>query len=430
MTKKKNLLGALVLSIVPGLGQMYNRQYIKGGIYLGVTVSILTFLGPWLVKKLYGLITLGQVARQDHSMFLMTEGTLALIIFVALLMYIIFVARDAYVVAKEREQGHHLNNIKETVELIFDKGFVYILLLPATVLVILMIVFPLIITVFISFTNYDLYHTPPARLIDWVGFKNYLNIFTVSIWRKTLFNVLFWTIIWTVLSTTCQITLGIVLAVIVNQPKVRCKKIIRTIFLLPWAIPAFLTILTFSSFFNDSFGAMNTQVLPFFDKLIPFVKVGTIPWKTSPFWTKTALIMIQTWLGFPYVFIITTGTLQSIPDDLYEAAEIDGATSLSKFKTITLPMIFFAMGPILVTQYTFNFNNFSLIYLFNAGGPPIPGSTAGGTDILISWIYKLTLDSKMYGIAASLTLLISIFVVTFATWRLLQSKSFKEEDMM
>lgn len=137
-------------------------------------------------------------------------------------------------------------------------------------------------------------------------------------------------------------------------------------------------------------------------------------------------MVIQGWLGFPYIFIVTTGTLQSIPDDLYEAATIDGATAFQKFKGITLPLILYAMAPILITQYTFNFNNFNIIYLFNSGGPAVPGSTAGGTDILVSWIYKLTMQNSQYALAAALTILLSIFVIGIALWQFRRTKAFKE----
>lgn len=138
-----------------------------------------------------------------------------------------------------------------------------------------------------------------------------------------------------------------------------------------------------------------------------------------------ALILIQGWLGFPYVFIVTTGVLQSIPDDLYEAAIIDGASAIQKFRNITLPLIFISISPIIITQYTFNFNNFNIIYLFNGGGPAVAGSNAGGTDILVSWIYSLTMTSSQYALAAALTILLSIFVITIALWQFRRTKSFK-----
>ncbi len=114
-------------------------------------------------------------------------------------------------------------------------------------------------------------------------------------------------------------------------------------------------------------------------------------------------------LGFPFVFAMTTGVLQAIPDDLYEAATMDGASAFTRLRTITLPLVLYAIAPIIITQYTFNFNNFNIIYLFNNGGPAVAGSNAGGTDILVSWIYKLTMSSSQYAIAATITILLSIF---------------------
>lgn len=179
-------------------------------------------------------------------------------------------------------------------------------------------------------------------------------------------DVLAWTIVWTLVASTLQVGLGILLAVVVNQKEVRFKKFFRTILVLPWAVPGFVTILVFAGLFNDSFGAFNHQILAAFG-------IDPIPWMTNANWTKLALILMQGWLGFPYVFIITTGVLQSIPDDLYEAATIDGASAFSKFRHITLPLILIAMAPIIITQFTFNFNNFNIIYLFNGAVRLFPG---------------------------------------------------------
>ena len=181
--------------------------------------------------------------------------------------------------------------------------------------------------------------------------------------------------------------------------------------------------------FNDSVGAINAQLIPLFAKIFPFLDGVLIPWKTDPTWTKIALIMMQGWLGFPYLYVLTLGILQSIPNDLYEAAYIDGANGWQKFRSITFPMIMAVAAPTLISQYTFNFNNFNIIYLFNNGGPAVAGSNAGGTDILVSWIYKLTMSSSQYAIAATITILLSIFVVGLALWQFRATKSFKNDDM-
>jgi len=216
-------------------------------------------------------------------------------------------------------------------------------------------------------------------------------------------------VIWTLLATTLQCTVGVLLAILVNQKDLKFKPLIRTIFILPWAVPGFVTILIFTGMFNETFGVINNVILDFFG-------IDPKPWLTDPFWTKTALILIQTWLGFPFVFAMTTGVLQAIPNDLYEAATIDGASKFQQMKTIT------------ITQYTFNFNNFNIIYLFNNGGPAVIGSNAGGTDILVSWIYKLTMSSSQYSIAAAITLLLSIFVVGIALWQFRMTNSFKDTN--
>jgi arabinogalactan oligomer/maltooligosaccharide transport system permease protein len=176
--------------------------------------------------------------------------------------------------------------------------------------------------------------------------------------------------------------------------------------------------------FNESFGVFNTTILPAFG-------LDPINWMTDPTATRSALILIQWWLGFPFIMTLMTGVLQSIPGDLYEAATIDGATIFDKFRLITLPMLLFATAPILITQFTFNFNNFNIIYLFNGGGPAVPGQTAGGTDILISWIYKLSLGANpQYGLAAAITLILSFFIMTLAVIQFRRTKSFKDEDMI
>ena len=182
----------------------------------------------------------------------------------------------------------------------------------------------------------------------------------------------------TLLATTLQCSVGVLLAILVNQKDLRFKPLIRTIFILPWAVPGFVTILVFAGMFNDSFGVINNAILAFFG-------IAPKAWMTDPFWTKTALIMMQTWLGFPFVFAMTTGVLQAIPDDLYEAATMDGASSATKLRTITLPLVLYSIAPILITQYTFNFNNFNIIYLFNNGGPAGVGADAGGEGIPVSF---------------------------------------------
>jgi arabinogalactan oligomer/maltooligosaccharide transport system permease protein len=414
---------ALILSIIPGLGQIYNKQTLKGVSFLVLSAAFIYVFIDLLNIGLWGLVTLGEIPQIDHSVFLLVYGILAIIVLVFGLGFYLFNLRDAYHIGKKRDTNESITTVKEQYRNLIDHGFPYLIMSPGFLLLVFVVIFPIIFVVLLAFTNYDLYHSPPAKLVDWVGFKNFIDIFKVEMWRQTFLSVLSWTLVWTFVATTFQVALGIFLAIIVNQKEVKGKAIIRTVFILPWAVPAFVSILVFAGMFNESFGAINRDILGFFG-------IDGLPWMTEPIFTRIALIFIQTWLGFPFIFAMTTGVLQSIPVDLYEAATVDGASNFQKFKNITLPLVLFATAPVLITQYTFNFNNFNLIYLFNGGGPAITGQNAGGTDILISWIYRLTMTSAQYSKAATLTMLLSVIVISVALWQFRRTKSFQEEDMM
>ncbi len=194
-------------------------------------------------------------------------------------------------------------------------------------------------------------------------------------------------------------------------------------YLLPWAVPAFITIMFFSIMFSP--GGSLTVIL---SKLLG----KTLNVKTDPTAARITLILLQSWLGSAYIFLLSTGVLQAIPADLYEAADIDGASGWQKIRRITLPMVLFQTAPLLVGQYTFNFNNFSIIYLFNGGGPFNPtsyGNLAGSTDLLISYIFKLTMENQYQAIGAAITVVISMGLMFFAFIGFRNSKAFKEERL-
>lgn len=409
---------AAALSFIPGGGQLYNKQWLKALIFFLTTAAFILVFFDLLNMGLWGIVTLGVETPRDNSVFLLAEGILSLIVLAFGIGLYYLNIRDAYANGKRRDNGLPVQHLKDNYHNLINQGYPYLISGPALILLIFSVVFPILFSFALAFTNYDLYHSPPANLFDWVGLQTFKQIFTVNIWRRTFFDVLSWTVVWTLFASTLQITLGVFLAVLVNQKELHFKKLIRTIFVLPWAVPGFVTILVFAGMFNNSFGAINNDILAFF-------KISPVMWMTDATWTRVALIIIQGWLGFPYIFTVSTGVLQSIPDDLYEAANMDGATALQKFRNITLPVILTAMAPTLITQYTFNFNNFNIIYLFNGGGPAVAGSTAGGTDILVSWIYKLTMQSSQYAIAAALTILLSVFVITIAMWQFRRTNSFK-----
>lgn len=408
-----------ILSVIPGLGQLYNKQIIKGILFMMIALSYVLLFASFISVGLWGIVTLGTTLPRDNSIFLLARGVLSLIILAIGALLFIGNIVDAYKNGAKRDEGHQLYTIRQDLKNLVSQGYPYLISGPSLIMLIFTVVFPILFSFALAFTNYNLYNSPPAKLVSWVGLETFKNIFTVDIWRSTFIDVLGWTVVWTLCATILQVSLGIFLAVVVHQKDVKFKKLIRTILILPWAVPGFVTILIFAGMFNDTFGVINTTILP-------MLGLSAKPWMTNHNYTRVALVLIQGWLAFPYIFIVTTGVLQSIPDDLYEAAVIDGASTFRKFKDITLPLILMSIAPILITQFTFNFNNFNIIYLFNGGGPAVPGSSAGGTDILVSWIYKLTMQSSQYSLAAALTILLSVFVIGIALWQFKKTSSFKE----
>ncbi|MFS1162115.1 carbohydrate ABC transporter permease, partial [Aeromonas salmonicida] len=291
---------AALLSLIPGFGQFYNKQFIKGALFFIVMSCFLGVFNDFLQQGFWGLFTLGTELPRDNSVFLLAKGVISVLIATFGLGIYYWGLRDAYLCGEKRDQGYALSGIRKQYQLLLSEGFPYLMITPGFILLVFVVVFPIIFGFSIAFTNYDLYHTPPAKLVDWIGLKNFFNIFRLDLWRSTLLDVLQWTVIWTLIATTLQCSVGVLLAILVNQKDLRFKALIRTILILPWAVPGFVTILVFAGMFNETFGVINNGIL---------ASLGIEPkqWMTDPFWTKTALILMQTWLGFPFVFAMTTG---------------------------------------------------------------------------------------------------------------------------
>ncbi|OFU50344.1 carbohydrate ABC transporter permease [Aerococcus sp. HMSC10H05] len=429
--QKSQINKATLASIIPGGGQFLNKQVLKGVIFLVIFALYILHLFSFGFDAFNGLVTLGVTPREDHSLFLLIEGVLELLITVIFIIFYAVQMWDARNVAKLNAINPDKVNrsAKDILNNLYESGFPYLLTIPAYILMLFAIVFPVVVTILIVFTNYDFQHIPPAKLIEWTGLETFNSIFTLATYRETFGAVFSWTVIWTLFATTLQVGLGFFLAILMNQPFIKFRRFFGVILLLPWAVPAFISILTFSNMFNPSAGAINSQVIPFINNLIPFLEIPALAWKTDPFWTKVALISIQGWLGFPYIYVLTTSILQSIPGEWYEAASIDGASPIQKFRFITFPHILSVAAPVLITQYTGNFNNFSMIYLFNEGGPGSVGNNAGTTDILISWVYKLTTgQSPQYNVSSAITIIISTIVIVISLIIFKYTNAFEMED--
>jgi arabinogalactan oligomer/maltooligosaccharide transport system permease protein len=418
-----------------GLGQLYNRQFVKGIAFALLELCVLLCGTRPFMHAMWGLVTLGETVQQrnargavvvmgDHSIMLMIEG----IIFVFLLLMFIavyaFNVRDAYVNGRLRDRGEKPANIAESLSRAWEKGFAYILLAPAFVFVLFTIVLPLVFGVLIAFTNYSgPNHLPPKNLVDWVGFETFVSLIKLKAWSRTFFGVLWWTVVWAALATLSTYFVGLFYALLLNHRRVRFKKFWRTLYILPWAVPGVISLLIFRNLFNGEFGPIN--------QYLKLIGLDAIPWMSDPFWAKVAIILVNLWLGFPYWMALMSGVLTNIDHELYEAAEIDGADAFARFRSITLPLILYSTAPLMIMSFAHNLNNFNVIYLFNSGGPANPSySYAGSTDILISWIYKLTLEQNKFNMASVVSIFIFVVVASFSIWNFRRTRAFKEEDLI
>jgi arabinogalactan oligomer / maltooligosaccharide transport system permease protein len=244
-----------------------------------------------------------------------------------------------------------------------------------------------------------------------IGFDNFVTVLTSPAIRGPFLRVFAWTFAFAVLSVVTTFVMGLGLALALNDPRMKGRRVTRSLLIIPYALPSFMTALIWQGLLNQSFGPIN-RIL------------GTdIPWLTSQALAgslpKFSVLLVNLWLGFGYMFLITTGALQAIPSDVKEAAFVDGASGWQAFQRITLPLLLVAVGPLLIASFAFNFNNFNVVFLLTGGGPPIQGTPtpAGHTDLLISYSYRLAFEGGRgsdFGLAAAIASVIFVLVAIFS----------------
>lgn len=253
-----------------------------------------------------------------------------------------------------------------------------------------------------------------------VGFENFAHAFGEESIREPLINVTLWTIVFAALSVASTFFLGLFLAIVFNDARMKGRRFYRIAMILPYAFPAFLSALVWAGMLSESFGFVN-QVL---------LGGAEIPWLTDPFLAKISILFVNLWLGFPYMFLVATGALQSIPDDVVEAATVDGARPWQVFRLIKLPLLLVTMAPILISSFAFNFNNFNLIYMLTGGGPrdAMASVNVGATDILISMVYKVAFTGQLrdYGLASAFTIIIFVLVAVISIVSFKKTKVLEE----
>jgi arabinogalactan oligomer/maltooligosaccharide transport system permease protein len=280
--------------------------------------------------------------------------------------------------------------------------FIIAFLLPAVIVMFGVIVYPFIYNFVISLSNMSLRHFRDWRII---GLRQYVKVFSEEIF----YSVFFKTLIWTFVNVSFHVVIGVFLALILNKKSLKFKPIFRTLLILPWAIPQVITALTWRSMFNFEYGAINIFIAK-------YLNLSPVEWLLRPFEAFTACIITNVWLGFPFMMVVALGGLQSIPQELYEAAEIDGASAWQKFKNITLPFLRPVMAPAITLGIIWTFNNLNIVWLVSNGGEP-----GDQTHILVSYVYKAAFNLYRYGYASALSVV--IFFILLAIGLYFQKKT-------
>ena len=273
--------------------------------------------------------------------------------------------------------------------------FITFLLAPALLVIIAVVAFPFFFNVILSFSNANLYHIRDWRLI---GFAQYISVFQ----QQLFWSILLKTVIWTTVNIVFHVAIGVFLAVVLHQKFIRGKSAWRVALILPWALPQYISALTWRGMFNYEYGSVNLLITK-------YLHLSPVQWLTSPFEAFLAVIITNIWLGFPFMMVIALGGLQSIPDELYEAADVDGASKWFQFWHITAPLLRPVMIPAITLGTVWTFNNINVVWLVSNMGEP-----ADSTHILVSYVYKAAFNMYRFGWAAALSVVIFAILFIFA----------------
>ena len=441
--KDPSLLAALknggplvwISCLVMGFANIASGQIIMGLIYLAIEagvffylfaemgglhwLSLLPSLGDRVQEEVYdeaqGVYV--YVAGDDSNQILLygvaTLCIIALLIFVWQLS-----VRRGYKSVMMKKAGCQTNFI-EQVKTLFDENIHKLLMILPLAGIAVFTILPLLYMMCMAFTNYN---TQNPVLFDWVGLDNFKTLFNANnAIGKQFGSVLAWTLIWAFFATFLNFFLGTFVAIIINRKTIKCKGLFRGCLSLTIAIPQFVSLMLIRSMLMPQ-GIFNQMMLNagLIDKALPFLQDGT--------WAKVVVIIVNLWVGIPYTIMQVTGILQNIPAEQYEAATIDGANAVQQFMNITLPYMIFVLTPYIITSFTGNINNFNVIYLLTRGDPLLIGNTAGETDLLVTWLYKLTVDQKNFNMGAVIGIFtfVVLAAVSLITYR--SSGSYKDEE--
>ena len=424
--------------VLMGFGNIVHGQIVKGLLYLAVEVAYVVFMVVNGAGFLAMLPSLGSVPQEEiwdeaNQIYTYTKGDQSVLILLygvatVLLTALMVLAwrgalRSAYKAECLAKAGRHVNNFREDVKTLLHENLHRLFMTPPMVFIFAFTILPLIFMICMAFTDYSKIGNH-LMLFDWVGLDNFKALFdSSSILGSTFWSVLVWTLVWAFFATFSNYVFGMIVSLLINRKGTRAKGFWRFCFVLSCAVPMFVSLLIMRTMLQPE-GAVNVLLR----NLGLIASDASLPFFTDPTWARVTVIVVNIWVGVPYTLLQLTGVLQNIPAELYEAAKVDGANALQTFTKITLPYMLYVTTPYLITTFTGNVNNFNVIYLLSGGDPVVDlSSTAGSTDLLVTWLYKLTIDKQYYNIGAVIGILTFVILAVGALVTYRNSRSYKEE---
>lgn len=429
MDKNKVLITSLLFN---GLSYiLYFGQYLKGIVLMLVEVVML-LLAPKFWNALQQFMTLGSpnteipIAQRDNSAFMMIDGIVVLLIlflYICLYVYHIQASIKEYFFYCKRGYFHKLN--KTLAELIRD-SFVGIGLLPTLIFILFLVVVPLVFSVLAAFTSLSApANIAPSMTFDWVGFSNFADLFGGQVaWSGAFVRVLLWTLLFAVCSTALCYAGGLLLAYILHHNRFRVQPVIQVILMLPYAIPAVVSMLVWRTLLNGSFGVVNRTLIAW------GIIENPIPWLSDPVMAKITCILVSLWAGYSYFMLLLLTTLNTISPAIYDAAETDGATRGQVIRKVIVPLLIERTTPFIFLSFAQNLNNFATVFFLTEGNPTMANTTttsAGGTDTLVTWIYNLTFKLMKFNYASVITVVLFVVLIPISIYQFRKTDIYRKE---
>ena len=408
-----------------GVGQMINGQYVKGLLYMLAEILLVAYFALQGISDIVGFFTLGTVKADawlgiegDNSVIMLLMGIFAWIA-LGFLVYLYFAnIKDAKKYA-DMKAFKKIPGIKDDLAALINSKFYKFALFLPLLGVLVFNVLPIVFMILIAFTNYGGTIVPP-ELVDW-SLDSFRKLFAGGELAQSFARILGWNLLWAFASTFFNYFVGLGLAILFNKKCVKGKAIWRSLPVLAYAIPGFITLLAFKFMFSNG-GPINNMIVDNGGKIIDFFGIN------SKWMARGIGFFVNAWLSVPSIMLLATGILSNINTDLYEAARIDGASGWVQFKSITLPFVIFSTTPVLLNQFIGNFNNFGVFYFLRGDVLSDGYFLASDTDLLINWLYRMSIDKEYYSIGAAISLVIFLITSALSLIVYVKSASYKKED--